>query len=85
MKKTNAVAGEEDNNNNSPTEPKLSEGRAVAGAVSIAFDPKLTACAAEMPVTDTRMARSFPGSLWRVALTAKPAAAFEQHFVIARS
>ena len=66
-------------------EPKLSEGRAVAGAVSIAFDPKLTACAAEMPVTDTRMARSFPGSLWRLTLSAPAACRHEMTMMITRS
>ncbi len=50
--------------------PVLSPGRFTCGPLTAAFDPCLEASLEEIPVTDPRMARSFPGSLWRLSLTA---------------
>ena len=44
----------------------------------------LSYAAEEIPVTDSRMARSFPGSLWRVMLTAAPAARHNVRFTVGR-
>ena len=38
----------------------------------------------ELPIQDARMARSFPGSLWRVVLTAAPASTFNMAFTVKR-
>ena len=65
--------------------PVCEEGRVIVGPLVLTHDPALTQQVTEMPVTDVRLKKNFPGSLWRLALTAKPAAAFEQHFTIARS
>lgn len=61
-------------------EPKLKEGLAELGGVTMTFDPALKAMAEEMPVTDARMARNWPGSLWRLTLTASAAPEHHQTF-----
>ena len=48
-------------------------------------DPVLEQSVTEMPTTDVRLMKNFPGSLWRLALKAKADTSFDQHFVIARS
>ena len=64
--------------------PQLTSGEACFGRLRMAFDPALHAEAEEMPVTDARMARNFPGSLWRLTLQAAPAAEHTQNFTITR-
>ncbi len=63
----------------------LAPGRIALGPLTLCCDPTLLYACEEYPVTDARMARSFPGSLWRVALTAAPAAAHTQVFRFVRS
>jgi len=54
-------------------------GEIISGAVSIGpASPETTVCIEEIRVEDARMARSFPGSLWRVTIT-YPAA--QQHSI----
>lgn len=65
--------------------PVCVEGEVRFGKLVLRHDPGLVQVVTKMPTTDVRLAKNFPGSLWRVALTAKPDVAFEQHFVIARS
>ena len=60
-------------------------GRIVAGNVTIDYDSSLIYGCEEYPVTDARMARSFPGSLWRVTLTSAPATKHEAVFRLTRS
>jgi len=55
------------------------------GRLTLRFDPALCYACEEVPVTDARMARSFPGSLWRVTLTAAPAAEHRSVFRFSRS
>ena len=50
-------------------EPRIQSGRVDAGGIAFAVPPGLSAWAEEIPVTDPRMAKSFPGSLWRLTLT----------------
>ena len=50
-------------------EPRVAAGLVRSGAVDISFDPAAAVEIEEIPVTDPRMANSFPGSLWRAALT----------------
>lgn len=61
-------------------QPTPVDGGAVLGSVRMDFDPSLRLAVEEIPVTDARMARSYPGSLWRMTLTAAPADIHRQVF-----
>ncbi len=61
-------------------QPVPAPGCLTSAGMSLLFDPGLSAAVEELPITDQRMARSFPGSLWRVTLTAAPAAQHRQEF-----
>lgn len=50
-------------------EPVVEKGRAVFGKLSMTFDPTLTVAVQEIPITDARMEKNFPGSVWRMELT----------------
>ena len=50
-------------------EPKITERALVSGPVALLFPAEMAALVEEIPVADPRMARSFPGSLWRAVLT----------------
>lgn len=52
------------------------------GPLVMGYDETLAYQVEELPITDERMARSFPGSLWRILLRAAPAASHEQAFRI---
>lgn len=65
--------------------PVLGEGRADFGLLTLRYDGALAARAEEIPVTDARMARNFPGSLWRLTLTGEPGCEQKQRFFIERS
>lgn len=60
--------------------PEYSGGRITAGNVMICCPEGLSFEAEEKPVTDTRMAQNWPGSLWRVKLTSKPSDYFRVRF-----
>lgn len=51
-------------------QPTISQGSLIAGSIRLTYDDDLCLAAEELPITDARMAGSFPGSLWRIALTA---------------
>ncbi|MBP3657617.1 MAG: heparinase II/III family protein [Clostridia bacterium] len=55
-----------------------------AGAVRIRHGSALTATAEEIPVTDARMAKCFPGSLWRLVLRAAERCGHDETFIIER-
>ncbi len=63
-------------------EPCLAEGLCTAGNVRLRFSPSLAAEAEERPVDDPRMAKGFPGSLWRLKLTAQAARTFDEVFKV---
>ena len=65
--------------------PAFAPGGFVSGAVRAAYSPALHAEAEEIPVTDARMARNFPGSLWRVTLTARPAKLHRERMIFRRN
>ncbi|MBQ7826230.1 MAG: heparinase II/III family protein, partial [Clostridia bacterium] len=65
--------------------PVCEAGKVTFGPLALHHDATLTQQVTEMPVTDVRLKKNFPGSLWRLALTAKAASTFEQHFTITRS
>ena len=60
--------------------PQLTADGLLLGTVCLRYDRRLDCAVEEMPVTDSRMARNFPGSLWRVTLTQKPSAHTRQTF-----
>ena len=53
--------------------PVLAPGTAAAGKLRIIYPAGLRASVEEIPVTDARMAKSWPGSLWRLSLEAEAA------------
>ena len=55
-------------------EPEIKDGGVCAGAIRLSPDRPMTIGIEEIPVTDPRMARNYPGSLWRVTFGAKEAA-----------
>jgi len=61
--------------------PVWENGRITAGNLEIRCPEGLSFTAEEKPVTDTRMQRSWPGSLWRVRLQSKKAKQFSLTFV----
>lgn len=61
--------------------PTAEDGLLRFGRLCLRLPDKLALQAEELPVTDARMARSFPGSLWRVSLSAPEAAAHRMTFL----
>ena len=57
--------------------PVLSALGLTAGNLAVRWPDGLVPEVEEIPVTDSRMARNFPGSLWRVLLRADPAESFD--------
>ena len=53
--------------------PEWRDGALCAGGIRIAPNRPMVVAVEEIPVTDPRMARSFPGSLWRATLTTEAA------------
>ena len=64
--------------------PAFFSGGFLAGAIRAAYPAAMDADVEEIPIADPRMARNFPGSLWRVKLTARAERAFEVTFVFRR-
>ena len=62
--------------------PECRDGQLISGAVAIRPSRPMAVEIGEVPVTDARMAKSFPGSLWRATFTVPPAAAHEIAFRI---
>ena len=65
--------------------PVCEKGKVTFGPLTLHQDEALEQNVTEMPVTDVRLKKNFPGSLWRLALTAKPGSSFIQKFTITRS
>ena len=64
--------------------PELSARTLSAGPIGMEIPDGLACRVEEIPIADPRMARSFPGSLWRVLLTAGPAAVYDMQFTVRR-
>lgn len=62
--------------------PMLEEGQCLSGALRLTFPRHLRARVEEIPVTDERMARNFPGTIWRLTLTEKEAKQHTAMFVM---
>ena len=65
--------------------PVIAGGCVTAGGIRIRHDARLAAAVQEIPVTDTRMAKNYPGSIYRLTLAAPAALRHEQTFVIERA
>lgn len=65
--------------------PEIKPGCAVAGGVRLTFDPALKAHAEEIPVEDVRMAKCFPGSIWRLILCAQEKDMHDETMIIQRT
>ena len=61
--------------------PEWKNGQVKAGQVTIRCPERLAFEAEEKPVTDARMARNWPGSLWRVKLKSEEKDRFRMTFV----
>ena len=61
--------------------PAMENGKITAGRMVIRYPKELIFSAEEKPVTDPRMARSWPGSLWRVKLQSGNTDRFRMLFV----
>ncbi|MBR4039737.1 MAG: heparinase II/III family protein [Clostridia bacterium] len=66
-------------------QPETGHGFVKAGTVEILHDANLAARVEEIPVSDARMAKSFPGSLWRLILAAGAETAHDVTFTIRRA
>lgn len=63
-------------------QPTLKDGQVDTGVVTLHFAPDMEAVIEEIPVTDQRMAKNFPGTVWRLMLTSKPTDYQERLFTI---
>lgn len=64
--------------------PSLMPGRVCFGTMVMTHDPALVQNVQAFPVTDLRMQRNFPGSLWRLTLTARAGREHDMSFVFRR-
>ena len=55
------------------------------GKMKMTYDVKLELETEEIPVVDARLARNFPGSVWRISLTEQPGEIHQQSFIFERS
>ena len=65
--------------------PRLEKGCVISGAIRLAYGAHLDVQSEEIPITDARMARNFPGSVWRLTLTARKANRHDETFTIERA
>ena len=65
--------------------PVPAGGGIISGGVRIVPGAAMALAVEEIPVTDPRMARSYPGSLWRAAFTARAADAHHLTFTIEKT
>lgn len=61
-------------------EPKLQPGLCAAGTLRLRFPGALRYAAEAYPVTDARMKRSYPGTIWRLSLAADAGLVHEAEF-----
>ncbi len=64
--------------------PEISGSGVVSGRIRIVANAPMSIGVEEIPVTDPRMARNYPGSLWRVTFTSASAKAHNMQFEIGR-
>ena len=66
-------------------EPKADGKWIRMGKLRLAHDARLDLAIEEIPVTDARMVKNYPGSIWRLTLTAPAAKAHDETFTIERA
>ncbi|MGN0779293.1 MAG: heparinase II/III family protein [Aristaeellaceae bacterium] len=64
--------------------PDIEPGKIHMGKVSMDVDEDMTPAVEEIPITDARMANSYPGRLWRLTLTVKPDTHHHRSFIVKR-
>jgi len=64
--------------------PKAEKGGVLAGPIRLAHAEHLRVQSEEIPITDARMAKNFPGSVWRLTLTDREARLHDETFTIER-
>ena len=62
-------------------QPEVNFGQVQIGPMKLSLPPELQVRREEIKITDPRMARNFPGSLWRLMLTAPAANQLDLQFV----
>ena len=62
--------------------PEFRDGLVLSGAICLHVPDGMTGQAEEIPVTDPRMARNYPGSLWRLTLSAPVENEYHAVFII---
>ncbi len=65
-------------------EPKLTDGKIMSGLLEMTWSGQLDVQIEEIPVTDARMAKNYPGSIWRLALTGSAKRTHDETFTIER-
>jgi len=65
-------------------EPKVRTGCVLTGAVRLVHGKHLDVQIEEIPVTDARMAKNYPGSIWRLQLTGSAKCTHDETFTIER-
>ena len=60
--------------------PSLEQGKAMVGRLCLSFPEGLKAQVEELPVTDKRLTRNYPGSLFRLTLNWKTASSHTARF-----
>ncbi|MCQ2458483.1 MAG: heparinase II/III-family protein, partial [Clostridia bacterium] len=65
-------------------EPEITADAVLIGKLKLLPGQPFTALSEEIPVTDGRMARSFPGKLWRLTVTDVPALSHNREFHFVR-
>ena len=65
--------------------PTLDKSAAYFAETRMLFDPRMTVDLEEIEVTDPRMAGNYPGSLWRLTLTAEAADSHDLTFLVERN
>ena len=64
--------------------PTVENGKARFGKLRMTFDASLDVRMEEIPVTDARMAKNFPGSVWRMTMTSGEAKEHRQMFKVCK-
>ena len=64
--------------------PTVENGKARFGKLCMKFDASLDVRMEEIPVTDARMAKNFPGSVWRMTMTSGEAKEHRQMFKVCK-
>ena len=65
--------------------PEITRDALTAGSIRMTLPEEMKRAVEEIPIKDERMSRSFPGSLWRITLSAGPRDMFDMKFTVRRN